>query len=123
MNRERFVNGLKDAPHYSKKQRKNIIGRSLKSCNWKTKCTVAMEEFAELQQEVSKHIRGYDDKIGLLEEMADAYICLEFLKSIFHISESDVLRAVEVKLKREDDNLKHAEAKEKREKMSNEQRV
>lgn len=61
-----------------------------------------MEEFAELQQEVSKHIRGYDDKIGLLEEMADAYICLEFLKSIFHISESDVLRAVEVKLKRED---------------------
>lgn len=43
MNRERFVNGLKDAPHYSKKQRKNIIGRSLKSCNWKTKCTVAME--------------------------------------------------------------------------------
>lgn len=27
MNRERFVNGLKDAPHYSKKQRKNIIGR------------------------------------------------------------------------------------------------
>lgn len=41
MNRERFVNGLKDAPHYSKKQRKNIIGRSLKSCNWKTKCTVA----------------------------------------------------------------------------------
>lgn len=120
---ERFVNGLKDAPHYSKKQRKNIIGRSLKSCNWKTKCTVAMEEFAELQQEVSKHIRGYDDKIGLLEEMADAYICLEFLKSIFHISESDVLRAVEVKLKREDDNLKHAEAKEKREKMLNEQRV
>ena len=73
MNRERFVNGLKDAPHYSKKQRKNIISRSLKRCNWKTKCTIAMEEFAELQQEVSKQIRGYDDKIGLLEEMADAF--------------------------------------------------
>jgi len=123
MNRERFVNGLKDAPHYSKKRRKDILERVLRRSNWKTQCTVVMEEFAELQQEVSKQIRGYGDKIGLLEEMADAYICLEFLKSIFHISESDVLRAVEVKLKREDDNLKHTEAKEKRERMLNEQRV
>ena len=101
MNRERFVNGLKDAPHYSKKQRKNIISRSIKRCNWKTKCTIAMEEFAELQQEVSKHIRGYDDKIGLLEEMADAYICLEFLKSIFNITPEELQKAMDVKLQRE----------------------
>ena len=52
--------------------------------------------------------------------MADAYICLEHLKSIFNISDGDVLRAMEVKIKRADDNLKHAEAKEKREKMLNE---
>ncbi|RHT38423.1 hypothetical protein DW790_05750 [Firmicutes bacterium AM31-12AC] len=120
MNRKIFVDGLTEAPHYSKEQRKDIFERSLKSCNWKTKCTIAMEEFAELQQEISKQIRGYDDKIGLLEEMADAYNSLELLKSIFHISESDVLRAIDVKLKREDDNLKHAEAEKNREKMLNE---
>lgn len=45
-----------------------------------------MEEFAELTQAISKQIRGYDNRIGLLEEMADAYICLEFLKSIFNIT-------------------------------------
>lgn len=60
-----------------------------------------MEEFAELQQQVSKQIRGYDDKIGLLKEMSDAYIGLEFLKSIFNISEEDMQKAVDVKLERE----------------------
>lgn len=121
MNRERFVNGLKDAPHYSKKKRKDILERVLRHSNWKTQCTVTMEEFAELQQEVSKQIRGYDDKVGLLEEMADAYICLEYLKIVFNISDSDVSRAIDVKIKRAEDRLKHAEAKEKRERMLNEQ--
>lgn len=60
-----------------------------------------MEEFAELQQQISKQIRGYDDRIGLLEEMADAYIGLEFLKSIFNISEEDMQKAVDAKLERE----------------------
>ena len=32
-----------------------------------------MEEFAELQQQISKQILGYGDRIGLLEEMADAF--------------------------------------------------
>lgn len=45
---------------------------------------------------------------------------MEFLKSIFHISNDDVIRAIDVKLKREDDNLKHAEAVKNREKMLNE---
>ena len=99
MDRSRFISGLNGPVKFNKGQRQAIIDRILKHYNWKTQCTVAMEELAELQQQVSKQIRGYDDKIGLLEEMADAYICLEFLKSIFHISESDVLRAVEVKLK------------------------
>lgn len=121
MNRERFLEGLTKAPHYSKKGRKDILERVLRRSNWKTQCTVVMEEFAELQQEVSKQIRGYDDKVGLLEEMADAYICLEYLKSIFHISDADVSRAIDVKIKRAEDRLKHTEAEENREKMLNEQ--
>ena len=71
MNRERFIAGLKENPGYSDKQRDNIIKKSIQNCHWKTKCTVAMEELAELQQEISKKIRGSKDKVGLLEEMAD----------------------------------------------------
>ena len=61
-----------------------------------------MEEFAELQQQVSKQIRGYGDKLGLLEEIADAYICLSFLESIFDVKPEDLQKAIDVKLQREE---------------------
>lgn len=73
MNRSRFIQGLKGDIQLSEKERRRIIRKSLQKYSWKTKCTVAMEEFAELQQQVSKQVRGYGDRIGLLEEMADAY--------------------------------------------------
>ena len=89
----------------SEKERKRIIRKSLQKYSWKTKCTVAMEEFAELQQQISKQVRGYGDRIGLLEEMADAYICLNFLESIFDIKPEDLQKAIDVKLERERRNL------------------
>lgn len=92
---------MKSNIELSDKERRRIIRKSVETQPWRTKCTIAMEEFAELQQQVSKQIRGYDDRIGLLEEMADAYIVLEFLKSIFNISEEDMQKAVDVKLERE----------------------
>lgn len=54
-----------------------------------------------LQQQISKQVRGYGDRIGLLEEMADAYICLNFLESIFDIKPEDLQKAIDVKLERE----------------------
>lgn len=101
MDRNKFAAGLKSDISFTEKERRRIIRRSVKMEPWRTKCTIAMEEFAELQQQVSKQIRGYDDRIGLLEEMADAYIYLELLKSIFNISEEDMQKAVDVKLERE----------------------
>lgn len=82
MDRNKFAAGLKSDISFTEKERRRIIRRSVKREPWRTKCTIAMEEFAELQQQISKQIRGYDDRIGLLEEMADAYIYLELLKSI-----------------------------------------
>lgn len=82
MDRNKFAAGLKSDISFTEKERRRIIRRSINREPWRTKCTIAMEEFAELQQQVSKQIRGYNDRIGLLEEMADAYIGLELLKSI-----------------------------------------
>ena len=90
MNRNRFIQGLKSDIQFSEKERQRIIRNSIKKYPWKLKCTVAMEEFAELQQQVSKQIRGYGDKLGLLEEIADAYICLSFLESIFDVKPDDL---------------------------------
>lgn len=101
MNRGRFIQGLKSDIQISEKERKRIIRKSLAKYPWKLKCTIAMEEFAELQQQVSKQIRGYGDRLGLLEEMADAYICLDFLQSIFDVKDEDLQKAIDVKLQRE----------------------
>lgn len=105
MNRDRFIQGLKSDIQLSEKERQRIIQRSLQKYPWKLKCTIAMEEFAELQQQISKQIRGYGDKIGLLEEMADAYICLRFLGAIFDIKPEDLQKAINVKMERERENL------------------
>ena len=106
MNRGRFIQGLKSDIQLSEKERKRIIRNSIKKYPWKLKCTVAMEEFAELQQQVSKQIRGYGDKLGLLEEIADAYICLSFLESIFDLKPDDLQKAIDVKLQRERENCR-----------------
>lgn len=60
MNRSRFIQGLKGDIQLSEKERRRIIRKSLQKYSWKTKCTVAMEEFAELQQQVSKQVRQND---------------------------------------------------------------
>ena len=105
MNRSRFIQGLKSNIQLSENERRRIIRKSLQKYPWKLKCTVAMEEFAELQQQISKQIRGYGDRIGLLEEIADAYICLRFLESIFDVKEEDLQKAIDVKLDRERRNI------------------
>ena len=101
MDRNRFIQCMKSNIELSDKERRRIIRRSVESQPWKLKCTIAMEEFAELTQAISKQIRGYDNRIGLLEEMADAYICLKLLESIFNISPEDMQKAIDVKMYRE----------------------
>lgn len=105
MNRGKFIQGLKSDIKLSEKERNRIIRKSLQKYPWKLKCTIAMEEFAELQQQVSKQIRGYGDRLGLLEEMADTYICLDFLQSIFDVKNEDLQKAIDVKLQREREKL------------------
>lgn len=101
MDRNRFIQAMNSGIELSEKERRRIIRKSVETHPWKLKCTVAMEEFAELTQQISKQIRGFDDRMGLLEEMADAYICLDFLKSIFDITPEELQKAMDVKLQRE----------------------
>lgn len=73
MDRSRFIQGMNSDIELSEKERRRIIRKSVETQPWKLKCTIAMEEFAELTQQISKQIRGYDNRIGLLEEMAESY--------------------------------------------------
>lgn len=101
MQREKFISGMNGHIVLSPQERERILRRSVEREHWKTKSTVCMEEMAELQQQISKQIRGYKDKYGLLEEMADVYISLKLLESIFHITPEEMEKAIDIKLARE----------------------
>ena len=62
---------------------------------------IVMEEFAECSQEVSRYIRGKSDHYNLLEEVADAWLGIKFIQQVCGISDEELNRAINVKLKRE----------------------
>lgn len=47
-----------------------------------TTLIIAMEELAELQQQLSKVYRGKSDTLNLLEEMADVCICIDLIMKV-----------------------------------------
>lgn len=61
MQKEKFISGMNGHIVLSPMERERIIQRSVEREHWKTKSTICMEEMAELQQQISKQIRGYDD--------------------------------------------------------------
>ena len=61
---------------------------------------VAMEELAELSQEISKTLRGKYNEIGMIEEIADALVGIDYIKELLGISQADIDKAVKVKIKR-----------------------
>ena len=62
---------------------------------------VAIEECSELQKEITKMMRERGNKMNLLEEMADVYICLSFLEQIFNVKPDEMQKSIDVKLLRE----------------------
>lgn len=61
---------------------------------------IAMEEFAECTQQLSKVLRGKSDKYELLEETADALIGIRYIQIICDISDEELKKAVNVKIER-----------------------
>ena len=62
---------------------------------------ILMEELSELSQEVSKVIRNRsEDKLGLIEEIADVELSIEFLKDEMNITDFDINRIKNIKIER-----------------------
>ena len=66
---------------------------------------VAIEELSELQKELCKHLRGKTDVDHIVEEIADVCIMLCQLMLYFNISETDVLKVIDEKIKRTEERL------------------
>lgn len=79
---------------------KEIVEKTIKHYGKEMQSVVAMEECSELIQAVSKELRQKSDKSHLAEEMADVYICLELLKQMYEIENSDLQEWINIKQKR-----------------------
>lgn len=101
MNRQIFVEQIKTATPMSEQQIHKIIVDSINSTDFNgIHLIIAMEELAELAQEISKMLRGKGDINGLLEEVADVETMVYYLKEIFKITDDDIQKALSVKLNR-----------------------
>lgn len=65
--------------------RKTTLKRALDTYGVDMQQIVAMEELAELQKEISKHLRGADNLDHMAEEIADVKIMLEQLMMAFRL--------------------------------------
>lgn len=72
-----------------------------------------MEECSELIKAISKLLRKdcFEDKTkaredllrDLTEEIADVYICLDYLQTIYHIQPKDIQKWIDLKQKRQEE--------------------
>lgn len=120
MNIDEFVSGIlsRQSPGFELSREKfiEITNKSFYTDGPRVKFGIAQEECAELIQAISKLERLADSRLcnpmyggdlrpHLLEEMADLYICLRYLRLANGFSDDDISAAIDVKLDREMERL------------------
>ena len=79
---------------------KSVIENALEKWGSMSELVVTIEELSELQKEVTKQIRNQGKMENLVEEMADVYIVMEYLKLIFAINDEDIKTEIAFKIDR-----------------------
>ena len=76
--------------HYSKKDKKRLIQRSLEQIGASEYTVICMEEMAELNDVIIENTTSKFDYIHTAEEIVDVMFCIEVLKVIFDVKEKDI---------------------------------
>lgn len=115
MEREEFIrefNKVKENKKYvSKEYILNQCNKSIDSTikedkfRGETQLKIAIEEMAELTQQITKTMRGKQDTIHLLEEFADVCLILGYIKETIGFIDEDIKTAITVKSNRLKENL------------------
>lgn len=62
---------------------------------------VVIEEMAELTQELTKMLRGRDNRTGVVEELADVQLCVWVTMKMLGITDDEINQAIQVKSDRQ----------------------
>ena len=62
--------------------------------------TIAMEEISEVIKEVSKNIRGENNRNEIAEEAADVFMCLKEIFCFFDIDELEIQQILHQKIEK-----------------------
>ena len=84
----------------------NILHQSINSLDSKQRkifsgfhnTVIVIEELAELTKELTKALRNKNDIIGILEELADVSIGVDYVKEIFDITDKELEYARSIKM-------------------------
>lgn len=79
---------------------KNALVKALEKFGSISELIITVEELSELQKEVTKQLRNEGKVENLIEEMADVYIVMEYLKLIFAINDEDIKTEIAFKIDR-----------------------
>lgn len=70
------------------------------SQNGQDQLVVALEELSELQKELCKHLRKKGKRESIIEELADVYIMAEQIGLYFNVTDDEIQKVVDYKIKR-----------------------
>ena len=79
---------------------KNALVKALEKFGSISELIITVEELSELQKEVTKQLRNEGKMENLVEEMADVYIVMEYIKLIFAINDEDIKTEIAFKIDR-----------------------
>ena len=107
MNQKEFLDELnkrKDGFILNQNKYYSVVTSSFDTDGGEKKLRIAQEECAELIQAISKYLRDPDcseNRLAVLEELADVCICVNYVVMAMKNSYYDVNRAIDIKIERE----------------------
>lgn len=86
---------------------KKVLYKAIKTYGFNAQLDMCIEEMSELTKEICKKKRGKDNRMEIIEEMADVYIMLEQLKFVCDISYEEIQEVAKLKIERLKKRLEH----------------
>lgn len=83
-----------------KSNTKDVFDEAIECFGIENQSVVAIEEMTELQKEITKALRGRDNKAEMTEEIADVYIMLTQIERMYGIDYSEVMEVMKYKRER-----------------------